>query len=339
MDDDLMVSDATSSLPVTYADVRSAAERVSGVAHRTPVATSRTVDRQTDAQVFFKCENLQRIGAFKFRGAYNAMSRLQPDQKERGVITYSSGNHAQAIALSGQLLGIETVIVMPENAPRVKLDATRGYGAEIVTYDPDETVREDLGQRLADDRGLTLIPPYDHEHVVAGQGTVADELFEQVGLLDVLLVCVGGGGLLSGCAIAAKHHAPDCQVIGVEPDAADDAARSFHSGTLHSVHNPDTVADGARTPHLGEVTFPLVRAHADDIVTVSDEDIIRAMHLVWQRMKLIIEPTGALAASALLNGTVAGNGRRIGVILSGGNVDLQRAAELFRRIGKGTETT
>jgi len=339
MDADPMVSDATSSLPVTYADVRSAAERVSGVAHRTPVATSRTLDRQTDAQVFFKCENLQRIGAFKFRGAYNAMSRLQPDEKERGVITYSSGNHAQAIALSGQLLGIETVIVMPENAPRVKLDATRGYGAEIVTYDPDETVREDLGQRLADDRGLTLIPPYDHEDVVAGQGTVADELFEQVGLLDVLLVCVGGGGLLSGCAIAAKHHAPNCQVIGVEPAAADDAARSFHSGTLHSVHNPDTVADGARTPHLGEVTFPLVRAHADDIVTVSDADIIRAMHFVWQRMKLVIEPTGALAASALLNGTVAGDGRRIGVILSGGNVDLQRAAELFRRVGKGKETT
>ncbi|PEN15324.1 pyridoxal-5'-phosphate-dependent protein [Longibacter salinarum] len=318
-----------STLPVTYDDVLAAADRLRGVAHQTPVATSRTIDRRTDAQVFFKCENLQRIGAFKFRGAYNALSQLPADLKKRGVITYSSGNHAQAVALSGQLLGIETVIVMPDNAPRVKLEATQGYGAEIVTYDPEETVRESLGREIADERGLTLIPPYDHKDVVAGQGTVADELFQQVGSLDALLVCVGGGGLLSGCAIAAKHHDPDCQVIGVEPEAADDAARSFHSGTLHTVHNPDTVADGARTPHLGDVTFPLVRAHADDIVTVPDADIVRAMHFVWERMKLIIEPTGALAASALLNGTVPGDQRRIGVILSGGNVDLQRATELF----------
>lgn len=323
---------STSSLPVTYADVRDASERLHGVAHRTPVATSRQLDERATAQVFCKCENLQRIGAFKFRGAYNALSLLSAEQKERGVITYSSGNHAQAVALSGRLLGIDATIVMPDNAPQVKLDATAGYGAEIVTYDPEETVREDLGATLAEERGLTLIPPYDHPHVVAGQGTVADELFEQTGPLDALLVCVGGGGLLSGCAIAARHHAPDCTVIGVEPAAADDAARSFHSGTLHSVHNPDTVADGARTPHLGDITFPLVRAHADDIVTVSDESIIRAMHFVWERMKLVIEPTGALAASALLDGTVPGNQRRIGVILSGGNVDLQRAAELFLTI-------
>jgi threonine dehydratase len=322
----------TSRLPVTYADVQAASERLRGVAHRTPVATSRQMDERVSAQVFCKCENLQRIGAFKFRGAYNALSLLSPEQKERGVITYSSGNHAQAVALSGQLLGIDATIVMPDNAPQVKLDATAGYGAKIVTYDPEETVREELGATLAEERGLTLIPPYDHPHVVAGQGTVASELFEQTGPLDALLVCVGGGGLLSGCAIAARHHAPDCTVIGVEPAAADDAARSFHSGTLHSVHNPDTVADGARTPHLGDVTFPLVRAHADDIVTVPDESIIRAMHFVWERMKLVVEPTGALAASALLDGTVPGNGRRIGVILSGGNVDLQRATDLFREL-------
>jgi threo-3-hydroxy-L-aspartate ammonia-lyase len=323
---------STSSLPVTYADVHDASERLRGVAHRTPVATSRQMDERVSAQVFCKCENLQRIGAFKFRGAYNALSLLSAEQKERGVITYSSGNHAQAVALSGQLLGIDATIVMPNNAPQVKLDATADYGAEIVTYDPEETVREDLGAKLAEERGLTLIPPYDHPHVVAGQGTVADELFQQTGPLDALLVCVGGGGLLSGCAIAARHHAPDCTVIGVEPAAADDAARSFHSGTLHSVHNPDTVADGARTPHLGDITFPLVRAHADDIVTVPDESIIRAMHFVWERMKLVIEPTGALAASALLDGTVPGENRRIGVILSGGNVDLQRATELFLRV-------
>ena len=327
-----MKSTSTSSLPVTYTDVDEAAGQLRGVAHRTPVATSRQMDERVSAQVFFKCENLQRIGAFKFRGAYNALSLLSAEQKERGVITFSSGNHAQAVALSGQLLGIDATIVMPDNAPQVKLDATADYGAEIVTYDPEETVREELGAKLAEERGLTLIPPYDHPHVVAGQGTVADELFQQTGPLDALLVCVGGGGLLSGCAIAARHHAPNCAVIGVEPQAADDAARSFHSGTLHTVHNPDTIADGARTPHLGDITFPLVRAHADDIVTVTDESIIRAMHFVWERMKLVIEPTGALAASALLDGTVPGNQRRIGVILSGGNVDLQRAAELFLRI-------
>lgn len=277
----------------------------------------------------FKCENLQRIGAFKFRGAYNALSLLPPPQKEQGVITYSSGNHAQAVALSGRILGIATTIVMPENAPAVKLEATRGYGAEVITYDPEAAVREELGRQIAEERGLTLIPPYDHPHVVAGQGTVADELFDQVGVLDALLVCVGGGGLLSGCAVAARHHAPGCTIIGVEPEAADDAARSFHTGTLHTVHNPDTVADGARTPSLGEVTFPLVRAYADDIVTVSDRAIVRAMRFVWERMKLVTEPTGALAASALLDGTVSGDGRRIGVILSGGNVDLCRATDLF----------
>ena len=327
-----MKTGTTSTLPITYDDVSSAAERLEGVAHRTPVMTSRSFDERVGAQVFFKCENLQRIGAFKFRGAYNALSRLPAEQKERGVITYSSGNHAQAVALSGKLLGINATIVMPENAPAVKLDATRGYGAEIVTYDPEETVREELGQTIADEQGLTLIPPYDHPHVAAGQGTSADELFQQVGLLDALLVCVGGGGLLSGCALAASHHAPDCQVIGVEPAAADDAARSFRTGELHTVHNPDTVADGARTPSLGTVTFPVIQAHAHDVVTVPDASIIRTMRYVWERMKLVVEPTGALAASALFDGTVPGNNRRIGVLISGGNVDLQHAAHLFEQV-------
>jgi threonine dehydratase len=319
----------TNTPAVTYNDVRAAAERLDGVVHRTPVMTSRTVNERVGAEVFFKCENLQRTGAFKIRGGYNAVAQLSDDQKERGVVTYSSGNHAQAIALAGRLHGVDATIVMPDNAPQVKLDATRGYGAEIVTYDPETTTREDLGRRLATERGLTLIPPYDHPHVVAGQGTAGDELLMQVNDLDAILVCCGGGGLLSGCALAARHHAPDCTVIGVEPEAGDDATRSFHSGTLKTVENPDTVADGARTPYLGDITFPLVLEHADDMVTVSDAALVRAMHLLWQRMKIVVEPTGALGTAALLDKVVPGKDRRIGVLISGGNVDLGRAADLF----------
>jgi len=324
---------ATDRSPITYDDVAAAAERLDGVVHRTPVLTSRTFDERVGAQVFFKGEHQQRTGAFKIRGGYNAVHQLSPEQKERGVITYSSGNHAQAIALSGRLLGVDATIVMPENAPQVKLDATRGYGAEIVTYDPAETVREELGQTIADERGLTLIPPYDHPDVAAGQGTAGKELFEQVGELDALLVCLGGGGLLSGCALAARHFAPDCTVIGVEPEAGDDGKRSLETGELQTVENPDTIADGARTPYLGpEVTFPLIREHVDDIVTVSDDALLRTMHFVWERMKQVIEPTGALAAAALHDGVVPGHHRRIGVLISGGNVDLARACELFDRI-------
>jgi threonine dehydratase len=314
---------------VTGDDVQAAARRLEDVAHRTPVMTSRTVNDRVDAEVFFKCENFQRTGAFKIRGGYNAMHQLSDAEQARGVITYSSGNHAQAIALAGQLLDVDTTIVMPEDAPQVKLDATRGYGATVVTYDPDETVREKLGQRLAEEHGLTLIPPYDHPDVVAGQGTAGDELFRQVDDLDAMLVCCGGGGLLSGCALAARHHAPDCTVIGVEPDAGDDATRSFYSGQRQSVESPDTVADGARTPYLGDVTFPLVLEHVDEMVTVSDAALVSAMHILWQRMKMVVEPTGALGAAALLDAVVPGNGRRIGVLVSGGNVDLDRAAELF----------
>ena len=320
-------------LPVTYADVAAAAERLDDVVHRTPVHTSRTVNARVDADVHFKCENFQRTGAFKIRGGYNAVSQLSPEAQARGVVTYSSGNHAQAVALAGRLLGVDATIVMPETAPQVKLNATRGYGAEVVTYDPDETVREELGQRLAEERGLTLIPPYDHPDVVAGQGTVGDELFRQVDDLDALLVCCGGGGLLSGCALAARHHAPDCTVIGVEPAAGDDATRSFHSGELQTVDTPDTVADGARTPYLGDITFPLVLEHVDDMVTVSDEALVHAMHYLWERMKIVVEPTGALGAAALLDGVVPGRSRRIGVVVSGGNVDLGRADALFEEYG------
>lgn len=318
---------------VTYEDVAAAARRLDGVVHRTPLMTSRTVNDRVGAEVVFKCENFQRTGAFKIRGGYNAVAQLSPEAKERGVITYSSGNHAQAIALAGRLHDVDATIVMPENAPQVKLNATRGYGAEIVTYDPETTTREELGRQIAEERGLTLIPPYDHPHVVAGQGTAGDELFDDVGALDALLVCCGGGGLLSGCALAARHHAPDCTVIGVEPEAGDDATRSFHSGELQTVENPDTIADGARTPYLGEVTFPLVLEHADDMVTVSDAALVRAMHLLWERMKMVVEPTGALGAAALLDEVVPGNDRRIGVLVSGGNVDLGRALALFERFG------
>lgn len=320
---------ATGELLVDYDDIAAARARLDGIVHRTPVMTSRTVDAKADAQIFFKCENFQRTGAFKIRGGYNALSQLPPEQKERGVLTYSSGNHAQAVAIAGQLLDIPATIIMPDNAPAVKLDATRGYGADVITYDPDEISREELAQQVSDEHGLPIIPPYDHPHVVAGQGTTADELFDEVGALDVLLVCCGGGGLLSGCAIAAKHHAPDCTVIGVEPAAGDDATRSFHSGELHTVHNPTTIADGARTPYLGRVTFPLVYEYADDMVTVSDTALRDAMFVLWERMKIVVEPTGALAAAALLDGVVPGKQRRIGAIISGGNVDLRRAATLF----------
>lgn len=316
--------------PVTYADVNSAAERIDDVVHKTPIMTSRTFNARADADAYFKCENLQRTGAFKIRGGYNALSQLPGDARENGVIAYSSGNHAQAVALAGQLLDVDATIVMPETAPQVKLDATRGYGAEIITYDPEDETRETLGARIAEQRNLTLIPPYDHPHVVAGQGTVGDELFRQVGELDALVVCCGGGGLLSGCALAAKHHSPDCTVIGVEPEAGDDATRSFYSGELQTVENPDTIADGARTPYLGEVTFPLVLEHVDEMVTVSDDALVRAMHFFWERMKIVVEPTGALGAAAVMEGLIPGQNQRIGVVISGGNVDLGRAATLFK---------
>ena len=317
----------------TFDDVRQAAGRIRGVAHRTPVLTSRAVDARTGATVRFKAENLQRAGAFKFRGAYNALSRLTEAQRARGVVTFSSGNHAQAVALASSLLGCRATIVMPVSAPPVKLAATRGYGAEVITYDPATDDREAIGRRLAEERGLTLVPPFDHPDVLAGQGTAALELFEDAGPLDLLLVCCGGGGLLSGCALAAHALSPGCRVIGVEPAAGDDGARSFRTGTLQGVHNPQTVADGARTPSLGAITFPLILRLVSDMVTVDDDQLLRSMFYMWQRLKVVVEPTGALAAAALLEGVVDARGARVGVVLSGGNVDLAEVGRWWARVG------
>ena len=314
------------SLEVSFEDIEAAHARLAGHARRTPSLGSSTVDSLVGARVFFKCETLQRMGAFKFRGAYNALAQLPDEARRRGVIAYSSGNHAQAVALAGKMLGIHATIVMPQDAPKVKLEATRGYGAEVITYDARHESRETLARRIGEQRGLTVIPPYDHPHIIAGQGTAAKELIEDAGPLDMLLVPCGGGGLLSGCAIAARRMLPDCRVIGVEPAAGDDATRSFRTKTLHTVHNPDTIADGARTASLGKLTFPLVLHYVNDMLTVTDEALLRSMFFLWERMKLVVEPTGALAACALLERKIDARGLRIGVILSGGNVDLDWAA-------------
>jgi threonine dehydratase len=289
------------------------------------VLTSATVDELTGAQVFFKCENFQRMGAFKFRGAYNALSQLDPSERKRGVLAFSSGNHAQAVALAGRLLGIKTVIVMPENAPRVKLEATRGYGAEVVTYGPGED-REAFAEKVARSRGLPMIPPFNHPHVIAGQGTTAKELIEETGPLDLLLAPCGGAGLLSGCAIAARHLAPACHIVGVEPAAGDDATRSFREKKLIEIPVPDTIADGARTTSLGSLTFPLVLRYVNEMVTVTDKELLAAMFFLWERMKIVVEPTGALGFAALFSKKISRPGARMGVVISGGNVDLHWAA-------------
>jgi threo-3-hydroxy-L-aspartate ammonia-lyase len=321
----------TRAMLVSYDDVAAAHERIRPHARRTPALTSSTVDTITGATVHFKCENLQRMGAFKFRGAYNAVSQLSPEARRSGVIAFSSGNHAQAVALASRMLGIPATIVMPKNAPRVKLDATRGYGAEVVTYDNPNESREALASRIAAERGLTIVPPFDHPHVIAGQGTAAKELIEDAGELDVLLVPCGGGGLLTGCAIAAKHLAPSCRVIGVEPAAGDDATRSFKAKSLQTIPVPDTIADGARTTSLGKITFPLLLQHVDEMLTVTDDEILRWMFFLWERMKIVVEPTGMLAATALLEKKIDAKGKRVGVVLSGGNVDLTWAASRLAR--------
>jgi threonine dehydratase len=300
--------------------VKKAQKRLQGHAHVTPIMTSRTLNQLIGADIFLKCENFQRMGAFKFRGAYNAMSRLTDDQKKQGVITHSSGNHAQAVALVGRLLGIKTVVVMPDDAPVIKRTATEGYGASVIEYDPEETTREKLSKDLEIEHGYTLVPPYDHIDIVAGQGTAAMELLDKLNSLDMLMVPCGGGGLLSGCAVAAKGKDPNCRVIGIEPELADDATKSFHSGKLHTVTNPPTIADGTRTPSLGKVTFPLVLEYVDDMKTVSESAIIKAVQFLFYRMKLVVEPSGALGVAALLNGEVQPRGR-VGIILSGGNID------------------
>lgn len=330
------------TLAITFDDVAAAAQRLAGHAHRTPVLTSRTADELTGARVFFKAENFQRMGAFKFRGAFNALARFSPAQRERGVIAFSSGNHAQATALAARILGMPSVIVMPQDAPAAKLAATRGYqagqpGSEVVLYDRYTEDREAIGDRLAEERGMTLVPPYDHADVMAGQGTAALELVEQVremdgGGLDALLVCVGGGGLISGCAVAAKHLLPGIDVWGVEPEAGNDTQRSLAEGRIVHIDTPKTIADGAQTQHSGALTFPVIQALVKGIVTASDEQLVQAMRFFAERMKIVVEPTGCLGAAALMS-RVAGlpdlRGRRVGVILSGGNVDVRRYAELL----------
>jgi threonine dehydratase len=318
---DLAPSTHESRISVSYAQVVEAAKRLNGISNRTPLLKSRTVNERTGSSVYFKCENFQRAGAFKFRGAFNAMAQLTEPQKKKGVLTFSSGNHAQAIALAGRLLGVKATVVMPRDAPAIKRAATHEYGAEIILYDPAVTVREELGSEIAEERDLIIIPPYDHPDVIAGQGTVAKEIFDEIAELDFLMVCCGGGGLLSGCAIATKALAPNCQVVGVEPETANDATLSFQTGTLHKVHNPATVADGARTPSLGKFNFPIVLDYVDQMITIDDKSILEAMEFLSKRMKIVVEPTGAVAAAALLNGGLKIRNARIGVVLSGGNVD------------------
>ena len=303
-----------------FDQILSAKARLEHHATVTPIMTSRTLNHLLGAEVFFKCENFQRIGAFKFRGAFNSISRLSEEEKARGVITYSSGNHAQAVALVGQLLNIQTTVVMPSDAPATKTAATKDYGATVVEYDPAQASREDIARQLESEQGFAMIPPFDHPDVVAGQGTAALELIEAIGDLDMLLVPCGGGGLLSGSAIAANGACPGCRTIGIEPELADDATRSFHTKTLHRVKNPQTIADGTRTPSLGTITFPLVLEYVADMKTVSEQAIIDAVKFLFYRMKLVVEPSGALGLAALLSGAVEPKGR-IGVILSGGNID------------------
>jgi threonine dehydratase len=303
-----------------FEHILAAKQRLQGHVNVTPVMTSRTLNRLVGAEIYFKCENLQRIGAFKFRGAFNSISKLSKAEKDRGVITYSSGNHAQAVALVGQMLNIQTTIVMPNNAPETKRVATEDYGATIVEYDPENASRKDVAETLQAKNGFTMIPPFDHLDVIAGQGTAALELFEDVGHLDTLLIPCGGGGLLSGSAIAAKNMHPDCRVIGVEPELADDATKSFYTKKLHFVKNPPTIADGTRTPSLGKITFPLVLEYVDEMKTVSEAEIIEAVQFLFYRMKLVVEPSGALGLAALLSRSVISKGRA-GIIISGGNID------------------
>ncbi len=319
----------TDSLCVTFADVESAAKQIEGVAHRTPSRTSRTFDELTGCTAYFKCENFQRIGAFKFRGAYNALSRLREEQRARGVLTFSSGNHAQAIALAGKLLGIQTTIVMPSTAPRVKLAATRGYGAEVIEYEISEIAREELGAKLAAERGLTVIPPFDHPHIIAGQGTAVKELIEDVGPLDLLVVPTGGAGLLAGSALAAKAMCPACEVVGVEPEAGDDLCQSFAEGRIVTIDVPDTIADGARTPRTGDHNWEILQALVDRMITAPDEALVRLMKFFAERMKMIVEPTGCLGAAAVRDGALDVEGKRVGIVLTGGNVDLMRMFELI----------
>jgi threonine dehydratase len=313
----------------TFDDVRAAAQRLNGHAHRTPVLRSATLELRLGAQLFFKCENFQRMGAFKFRGAFNALSRLTPEQRRAGVVAYSSGNHAQAVALSAQILGLSATLVMPHDASPAKLAATQGYGATVVGYDRYTEDAMAIARELAAREGRTFIPPFDHADVLCGQGTAALELFEAVGELDVLLVCLGGGGLLSGSALAARALSPRCQVYGVEPEAGNDVQQSFRRGERVRIPTPRTIADGAQTPLVGELTFEIIRRHVDDILTVTDDQLVEAMRFYAERMKMVVEPTGCLSLAAACHAGLDLQGRRVGIVISGGNVDLPRFAQLL----------
>lgn len=315
----------------TYADVLTAAGRIDGYAHKTPVMTSRTANEEIGAELFFKCENLQRMGAFKFRGAFNALAKFDERQRKAGVVAFSSGNHAQGVALSARLLGIPATIIMPHDAPAAKVAATRGYGATVVQYDRYTEDREAIGRSLAEEHGYTLIPPYDHPDVIAGQGTAAKELFDEVGPLDALFVCLGGGGLLSGTALATRALSPDCKLYGVEPEAGNDGQRSLRSGSIVHIDTPVTIADGAQTQHLGNYTFEIIRRDVDDIYTASDAQLVAAMGFFAERMKLVVEPTGCLGFAAVRELKAQLQGQRVGVIISGGNIDLARYAALLAR--------
>jgi len=321
----------TQPLAVSYADVEHAARVLNGISHHTPVMTSRQADQITQASLFFKCENFQRVGAFKFRGAYYAISKLNKEQQQRGVIAFSSGNHAQAVALAGRMLNVATCIVMPHDAPAMKVAATREYGAQVVIYERGVEDRELVAARIVEERGLTLIPPFDHPDVIAGQGTAAKELIEAVGTLDYLFVCTGGGGLLSGCATAAAHLAPQCTIIGVEPEAGNDVQQSLRTGQRVHIEVPATIADGAQTQQVGKLTFPILQAYVSDIVTVSDLQLCTQMRFFAERMKIVVEPTGCLAAAAVMNKIVDVSGARVGIIVSGGNVDIDRFGEFVGR--------
>ncbi|UVE68408.1 threo-3-hydroxy-L-aspartate ammonia-lyase [Burkholderia pyrrocinia] len=312
----------------TYDDVAAAAARLEGHAHRTSVMTSRTVDEALGAQVFFKCENLQRMGAFKFRGAFNALSRFDAEQRRNGVVAFSSGNHAQAIALSARILGIPATIVMPQDAPAAKMAATRGYGGNVVTYDRYTEDREQIGRELAEKHGLTLIPPYDHPDVIAGQGTAAKELFDEVGPLDAVFAPLGGGGLLSGTALATRALSPHAALYGVEPEAGNDGQQSFRSGAIVHIDTPRTIADGAQTQHLGNLTFPIIRRDVDDILTATDAELVDCMRFFATRMKIVVEPTGCLSFAAMRRMKDRLQGKRVGVVISGGNVDLENFCAL-----------
>lgn len=313
----------------TFEDVVAASERIAGVAHRTPVLTSTTANAELGAEIFFKCENYQRMGAFKFRGGYNALSKFTPEQRKAGVVAFSSGNHAQAIALSARLLGIPATIVMPHDAPAAKVAATRGYGAQVVIYDRYKEDREQIGRDLAARHGLTLIPPYDHADVIAGQGTAAKELFEEAGRLDYVFAPLGGGGLLSGTALATRALSPSAKLFGVEPEAGNDGQQSFRSGSIVHIDTPKTIADGAQTQHLGNITFPIIGRDVDDILTASDDELRAAMRFFAERMKMVVEPTGCLGYAAARQLKEQLQGKRIGIIISGGNIDISRYAELL----------